>query len=112
MRLKSYHPTWTSGEKLKVAAGTDDATMTGIPVLAQDNYLFKGKEAQAALITVLANTVLINIDGGNPDQSSLVGIPLAAGTSIILQDETAIRNFKCIDYVASSASNINVALYF
>jgi hypothetical protein len=122
MRLRSaFHavtgtPTWTSGENWKVAAGTNDGTLTSVPkiVARQDkDLLFPWKQpAKCALVTVLTNTALVAIDGSTPDQTALVGFPMKDGSSILLRDMESIINFKVIDYVASSASVVNVEFFF
>lgn len=107
--------TWTSGENVFVAGGSDDATLTGIPVLApmSDAYAFpKDSQAKAALVVVYANTVLAGLAGGIPDQTALVGIPMVANSSILLKNIKAISNFKVIDYTASSASIVQIDYLF
>jgi hypothetical protein len=121
MRLRSaFHattitPTWTSAENWKVAGGTNEGTLTLLPKIGQarDLYAFpKGQPAKCALVTVLTNTALVCIDGSTPNQTALVGFPMKDGSSILLRDMEEIINFKCIDYVASSASVVNIDYFF
>jgi len=112
---------WSDGAKLQVAA---DATMADVNqpaaiVEATDaeyslagTLQFKQKLAQYALVIVYANTVLVGISGGKPDQTALIGIPLLAGSSIALSDHNAVTNFKCVDYVSQSASILQVEFFF
>ena len=121
MRLKSkYHPTavttnWTSGENWKIGGGTNEGTLTGIPQEAPRSnlYAFPYKQpAKCALVTVLTNTELVDMDGGLPDQTTLAGIPMKDGSSILLRDIEEIINFKAIDYVASSAGIVGIQYFF
>jgi len=122
MRLKSkYHPTavttnWTSGENWKIGAGSDDGTFTALPVLApkQDrkSAFPIGTPAKCALVTVLTNTELVDLDGGIPDQTALAGLPMKDGSSILLRDIEEIINFKAIDYAASSAGAVGIQYFF
>ncbi len=121
MRLRSkYHPTgvttnWTSGENWKIAAGSDEGTFTLLPKLSPrtDKSAFPiGTPAKCALVMVLTNTALIDLDGGIPDQTALAGIAIKDGGSILLRDIEEILNFKCIDYVASSASVVDIQYFF
>jgi hypothetical protein len=121
MRLRSkFHPVagttnWTSGENWKVGAGTNDGTFTLLPTIApaSDLYAFpKGSPAKCALVSVLTNTVLVDYGGGTPDQTSLVGLPMKDGSSILLLNIGDISRFKVIDYVASSAGVVNIQYFF
>lgn len=111
LRIKNQHGTFQS-ENLKVAAGTNDATIAANSVLHEGDYFYKGTIARTALVTVIANTQLINIEGGKPDQTALVGISMVANTSLVLNDIIEIKNFKTIDYTAGSAGTVNVICYF
>ena len=111
--IDSMVGTWTDNEKLKVAA---DATMADVngpasPLLMED-YDFKGMQAKAALVSVITNTALINLAGGKPDQTALIGHSMIANSSIVLRNIEAIRRFYCVDYTASSASVVNATYFF
>lgn len=103
-------------ENIKVAAGTNDATIASdTAVCDESQYIFpqfKGKMAIAALVNVYANTALVAVNGLKPDQTALVGQPMAAGSSWVLRSVDEIINFKCVDYTAGSASIVHVGLYF
>ena len=113
--INSQRGTFQS-ENIKVAAGTDDATIASDSRLALAgeyvNPEFKGAKAKAALVTAYAQTALCEVDGGKPDQSALVGVPLVAGSAWLLQDHDSIANFKCVDYTAASASTLQIKFYF
>jgi len=112
MRLRSSQGTWTSGENVKVAAGTDDATITLVPKIDQGDYPFKGMTARAMRVTVAAQTALCSWQGGRPDQTALMGTAFPAVSTTVFTDIDAIRQFKCVDYTAGSASTLNVTFYF
>ena len=113
--LNSQHGTFQS-ENIKVAGGTNDATIASDTRLAtKDEYVnkeFYKKNATSALVNVYAQTALVDISGGKPDQTALVGQPIAAGGNWMLRDPKAIRNFKCVDYTASSASTIQISFFY
>jgi hypothetical protein len=112
---------WTNNEEIKAAA---DATCANVDqaaaiVEASDaEYLlaavkqYKDLVARFALVTCTAQTALANIDGGIPDQTALVGIPLWANSSFPIHDASGIAAFKVIDYTAGSASTIQVEFFF
>ena len=116
---------WTDGEKIKVAA---DATMADVNqpaaiVEASDaeynlayRLPYKGKLAACAFVKVYDATsthgVLIGIDGGIPDQTALIGIPMLSGDELWLEDYNSITNFQCVDYTASDASVVYVQFFF
>ena len=120
LRLKSkYHPStpatqWTSGETFNIA-GSGNGAFTLIPLVAAktDLYAFpKGTPAKCALVTALTQTELVNFDGGIPDQTSLAGLPMKDGTSLLLRDINEIIRFMCIDYTNNSAGSINIQFFF
>lgn len=110
-RVKNQHGTFQS-ENVKVAAGTDDATIGANTNVDQGGYEFKGMQAKAALVSVYANTALTAYDGSKPDQTTLTGQPMVANSSILLRNINQIIAFKTIDYTASSASVANITYYF
>ena len=113
--INSQHGTFQS-ENIKVAAGTNDATIAANSRLCiYDEYVnkqFYKKNSTAALVNVYAQTALVDISGAKPDQTALVGQHIQAGGNWMLRDVKAIRNFKCVDYTASSASTIQVTFFF
>ena len=110
-RIRSQHGTFES-ENLKVAAGTNDATIAANSTPGQGVYDFKGRVARAALVSVSAQTALVGVTGGKPDQTALVGQPMASGSSWVLRNATQIKNLKVVDNVAASASTVQVTLFF
>jgi len=111
LRLRSQKGTFQS-EKIAVVAGTDEATITANSKVAQDEYLYKGLDAKAALVVVYANTALVGLNGGKPDQTQLIGVPMVANSSLLLRNIDEIKNFKCVDYTASSASILQMTFFF
>ena len=113
--INSQHGTFQS-ENIKVAAGVDDATIVSNSRLAtKDEYVnkeFYKKNATSMLVNVYAQTALVDISGAKPDQTALVGQPIAAGGNWMLRDPKAIRNFKCVDYTAASASTLQVTFFY
>ncbi len=75
-------------------------------------YYGHGLEAKVALILVQTNTALCDWSGAIPNQTALIGIPLTAGSSILIRDTNDIKQFLAIDYTPSSASIIQAKLYF
>jgi hypothetical protein len=113
LRIRCQHGTFQS-EHLHVAGGTDDGTIATDSTVATTGYTkFQyGQEAKFVWIHVYANTALCAYNGSTPDQTALVGSAIEAQESIFLSDANNIRNFKCIDYTASSASVVTVTCYF
>lgn len=111
--IDSMVGTWTDDEKLKVAADATMADVNGAAIPITDGYDGqRGKIAQCALICVYANTALVGLDGGKPDQTALIGIPMVANSSILLKDVNEIKQFKVIDYTSLSASILQVTYFF
>ncbi len=111
--IDSMVGTWTNNEKLKVAADATMADVNGAAIpLDNEDYPNKGMEARAALISVFANTALVSWTRGKPDQTALIGQPMAANSSVLLTDMNDIRNIKVVDYVSGSASVVNITYHF
>ncbi len=110
--------TFTDNEKLKVAADATCADVKWSTAPAVDvipyagDYDCKGMDAKSALVVVYANTALVGLTGGKPDQTALIGTPMPANSSYIIRGITEIKNFKCIDYTAASASILQVTYFF
>ncbi|RPH73227.1 hypothetical protein EHM76_05595 [bacterium] len=110
--------TFADNEKLKVAADATCAdvkantspVVTAIPYAG--DYLYKGVDAKAALVVVYANTALVGLTGGKPDQTALIGTPMVANSSYICRNIEEIKNFKCVDYASGSASILQVTYFF
>ena len=110
--IDSYYGTFQDNEKLKVAADATMADVKGTVIPWFDGFPYIGKQAKCAHVICLAQTALIGIAGGKPDQTALVGTPLIAGAELWIHDINDIMNFKCVDYTAASASTINIDFYF
>lgn len=112
---------WTNDEEIKAAG---DATCANVDQAAaiveasNEEYVLAGVEryrdmvARFALVVCTAQTALVNINGGIPDQTALIGIPMWANSTLPLQDASEIAAFKVIDYTAGSASTIQVEFFF
>lgn len=114
LRLRSVSGTFASTENIGAGANLDHLTVrtgeTQRPI--SESYTYKGMYAKCALVCVITNTALVGVIGDTPDQTSLIGIPMVANSSILLRDTNEIKNFKIIDYVASSASIAQVTYFF
>lgn len=73
---------------------------------------YKHMMAKAALVVCYANTALVSITGGDPDQTNLVGTPMVANSSIMLKDHNAITNFHAINYTSQTATILQVDFFF
>lgn len=101
-------------EEIKQAGAATAANVNGLLKYWDRDYPYKGMMAKSILVSVYAQTALVNcfIGGGIPDQTALVGVPMVANSSIRINDINAIKNFKVIDYVSGSASTVQVTFYF
>jgi hypothetical protein len=88
------------------------ADVNGTVIPYDDGFPYIGKQAKCAHVICLAQTALIGITGGKPDQTALVGTPLAANIDLWIHDINDIMNFKCVDYANGSASTLNIDFYF
>jgi hypothetical protein len=65
--------------------------------------------AKEALIVVSTYAIRFRCDGVAP--SATVGMPIAAGSSILVQGIDNLRKFRCID-TSAGASSVSVHVYF
>jgi hypothetical protein len=112
LRICSQQGTFTAAEKMTVGATADDGDITANSIPIASMYENKGQMARAAIVTAITNTALIDWSGAKPDQNSLMGWPVAAGSGIILTNVEAIKSLKIIDRVSGSASVVHVSCYF
>lgn len=110
IRVKNQIGTFVS-ENIKVAGGTDDATIATDTTAISTDYRFKNCLAKTAIIQALAQTALVCFDGSKPDQTALKGWSVLAGGSLVVLDE-AIQKIKVVDRVAASASTVFIQFYF
>jgi hypothetical protein len=112
---------WTNNEEIKVGGTATCANVDQPAAIVEasdaeyalaDRTQFKHMLAQFALVLAYSNTVLVAIDGGTPDQTALVGIPLVAGAGFELDDHNSMTRFKCIDYTSGSAGTLFVQFCF
>jgi len=111
--LDSWNGTaFQDNEEIKVAAQATAANVNGTIKPLTDNYPYKGMVAKAALIVVLANTVLFDFSGGIPDQTSLIGIPIIANGSLVVRSQENVKHIKFLDRVAASAGTVDITFFF
>lgn len=111
--LDSWNGTeFQDNEEIKQASASTAANVNGLLKPIHADYHHKGDLAKTCLILILSNTALIDIMGATPDQTQLNGISLPANSTMLIKDINAIRNFKCIDYTAGSASTVQALFYF
>jgi len=111
LRIRSQHGTFQS-ENLKVAAGTNDATIAADSIILRDGYDNYGRQAKAAMVTGEDNTALVSVTGGKPDQTAKIGHQIAPGSSWVLRSYDEIKNFRCVDLVSGSASVLQATFYY
>lgn len=98
----------------------DDVSVMQVSAWAgtRDGYVGhrKGAVAVAAIISCEDNACRFCIDGSVPTQSTSSepeeGIYLAPGSSYVISGTEAVKNFYCVDAVASSAANVQVTCFF
>ena len=100
-----------------VLSGTSDAAgAVTIDTLSLKEVLEDGNTIQpkAALISVETATLTFTIDGTTPTiaAESNHGHQLTAESSYMLDNITSIRNFRCINTVASSGSVLKVTYFY
>lgn len=112
---------WTNDEEIKSAADATCANVnqaTAIVEATEAEYLlagvlqYRGLVAKFAIVTCSNNRALINLNGGIPDQTALIGIPLPAESWFPIQDASEMAAFKVIDYASGSASIIQAEFFF
>ena len=103
---------WTASEEIKQAAQATVANVSGLIRTIDTDYPYRGMQAKSALVCVLANTVLVDLTGGTPDPTALIGIPMIANSSYVLRNIKSIMDFKVIDRVASSAGTVDITYFF
>ena len=87
-------------------------TSTGITaaIRAPTSGAFKNLNAMAALVTVEDNTIRFTLDSTAATAS--VGHLMSAGQSYVIQHESDVVNFRCIDAVSGATGNIKVTTFF
>ncbi len=112
LRLRSVSGTFANNDVIKSVAEADALTVDGTISPVMSDYKYRGMVAQTALVTCYGNTALMCLDGSTPDQTSLIGQPMPANSSIVIKDINIIQQMKFIDYTNGSACIIQVTLYF
>jgi hypothetical protein len=90
-------------------------TATGITATLLNATIHEAtKQAMGALLTCENETVNFTFDGTAPTAiaGTNVGHALAAGNSYVIRGIHNLRNFQCIDAVASSAGTVKVTILF
>jgi len=111
LTLKCQTGTFQS-ENLNVEANANCATIAADSTIYTGDYPNKGRSCKAVLVHVVTNTILINSGSVLPGQTSLYGISLGAGNSVVLHDPNEIRNLCCVDAVSGSAGSVRMIGYF
>jgi hypothetical protein len=75
---------------------------------------YKGRIAQAALITVETAAIRFTMDGTTPvvTGGSVAGHKMDAGQSFVVRGTESIRNFRCINESASNGAVVFCSYYF
>lgn len=116
IRFHSWNGTnFTDNEKIKVAADSDVGDIDGsVPVPCVDDYDYKGQLAKSVLVVAETNTQRVAFSASKilTDQTTALGIPVAATASIIISDINAIKNINVVDAAAGSAGTSIILGYF
>ncbi len=111
LTLKCQTGTFES-EHIHVEGNDDVATIATNSAVDPNDYPNKGRQCKAALVHAVTNAQLINSGSVLPGQTSLNGIYLASGNSLVLHDPNEIRNLCVVDAVAGSTGSIRMIGYF
>lgn len=90
------------------------STITAAKGFTATKLLYKGRIAQAVLITVEEAAIRFTIDGTTPvvTGTSEAGHLMNAGDSFIITGHESIRNFLCINAVAANGAEVFCSFYF
>ena len=95
------------------SAGTDISSAANIGRLFDPtDGIAKGLQVRAALITVEIAPINFTMDGSTPTVTAgtNLGHQLAAGQSYVISGENNVRNFQCINAVASSGAIVKFSM--
>ena len=83
-------------------------------LIAPTTGTFAGKKARAAIISVETADIRFTIDGTTPTVTAGTGAGhlLPIGSSFIINGESNVENFRCINAVASSGAKVKCTLLF
>jgi hypothetical protein len=113
IRFHSWNGTnFTDNEHIKVAADTDVGDIDGsVPTACTDNYPHKNSIASSVLAIAHTNTQLLAFGAKKvrPDQTALYGVTLAANSSVLITDASAIKNIMVVD-AASGTTGATVLI--
>lgn len=113
LRVKSATGQFTPTELLKIVADADICTVTS-NVQITGSYTNKFKEARCILVEAETNPqrIIFDCDGAKTDQTSTMGIVLAANQSIVITSPNAIRNLQTVDATAGTAGKTKIVGFF
>lgn len=100
---------FTNNEKIKVGADSDVGDIDGsAPAECADEYAYKEAVAMDILVCAQSNTqrIAFGYKKISTDQTSGLGLPLSNGSSILISDASAIKNFNVVDAVSGSAGSV------
>jgi len=102
-KCKSY-------EKIGTTTSSIGFTTAKIALTTGDSY----KEAKSALITVETASIRFTMDGTTPTvtEGTGAGHILDVGQSYVVRGVEAVRNFRCINAVASSGASVKSSYFF
>jgi len=106
---------FTNNEKIKVAADVDVGDIDGsVPSARTDEYPWKDAIAVYVLACAAANGQRIAFSGRKvlTDQTSAIGMVIAAGDSFPIGDASAIKNINVVDATAGQAGSTTFIGYF
>ena len=108
MSVQMYVPDGECRTYEKIGTLTTAIGFTGAKLL------YKGRIAQAVLVTVETASARFTMDGMTPvvTGGSEVGHKIDSGQSFIVRGTESIRNFRVINEVASNGSKIFCSFYF
>lgn len=90
------------------------STITTATGFTTTKSLYKGRIAQAVLITVEEAAIRFTMDGTTPVVTGAgeVGHLMNAGDSFVINGHESVRNFKCINAVAANEAEVFCSFYF
>lgn len=90
------------------------STITAATSFTATEYTYKGKIAQAALITVETAAIRFTMDGTTPvvTGGTEAGHKIDAGQSFVVRGYKSISQFKCINETAGNGAKAFVSFYF
>jgi hypothetical protein len=96
-----------------IVAGTDVTSTTPGEVFEPLRGAFSGLRAKAARISAESFAIVYTIDGTTPTVTAAgsYGHVVAVGGTVDIMGENNIRNFKCMNAVASSGAIVRFSMF-